>query len=186
MKYLKKYKLFKESDEFEIEDTDSPDLKMSKDRMNTIKSQISDYNSKKSRIDSLYKSDKGTDIQKGLEDIIGKIGDDKSDRNPFLIEYAHLSSLERNINKLHDDNSNDKIKIDDLQQSLGLVESDDTKKSIESKISDIKNRMSERSSKISDIEKDLSDKEKDHKERMSKMGEEMKKHIQNMTSSDQK
>jgi len=37
MKYLKKYQLFLEEDEFEIKDTDKEDVKLSKDKLNLLK-----------------------------------------------------------------------------------------------------------------------------------------------------
>lgn len=187
MKYLKKYKIFLEN--FEIKDTDSPDLKMAKEKMNTIKSQMADYKTKKSLIDKLYSNTElnNSDIETELKKILGdKDIQNGPDRNPFLVDYAHLSKLEREINKLQDDNSNDKIKIDDLQQSLQLTENDDTKKAVEFKISDVKNRMSERSAKISEIQKDLSKKERDHKDKMSKMESEMKEHIKKISSPEEK
>jgi DNA repair exonuclease SbcCD ATPase subunit len=182
MKYLKKYEIFLE--DFIVNDTDSPDLKMAKEKMNTMKSHLSEYKTKKSLIDKLYSNMdlKNEDIESELKNILGdKDAQNGPDRNPFLVEYAHLSKLDRDINKLQDDNSNDKIKIDDLQQSLSLTEGDDTKKAVQFKISDIKNRMSERSSKISQIKKDLSDKEKEHKDKMSKLEGDMKEYIQKIS-----
>ena len=189
MKYLKRYKLFLEADEFEVKDTDTPDLKMAKEKMNTIKTQLSDYKSKKALIDNLYSNKElsDADIEKELKNILGETDAlPEEDRNPFLVEYAHLSKLERDINKLQDDNSNDKIKVDDLQQSLQLSKDDDTKKAVEFKISDVKNRMAERSAKISEIKKDLSEKEKEHMDKMSKMEEEMKEKIEKISSPDEK
>jgi hypothetical protein len=187
MKYLKKYKIFLE--DFEIKDTDSPDLKMAKEKMNTIKSHMADYKTKKALIDKLYSNMelKDSDIEAELKNILGdEDAQNGPDRNPFLVEYAHLSKLEREINQLQDDNSNDKIKVDDLQQSLQLTENEDTKKAVEFKISDVKNRMSERSAKISEIQKDLSEKERNHKDKMSKMEAEMKEHIEKISSPDEK
>lgn len=186
MKYLKKYNLFLESDEFEIIDTDTPDVVMSKEKMNTTMANMKDYKTKKSQIDAIYNKE-GVNIEEELEKILGKTDvQSGEDRNPFLVEYAHLSKLEKDINKLQDDNSNDKIKIDDLQQSLGLSEDDATKKAVEFKISDVKNRMSERYSKINEIQKDLDEKEKDHKEKMVKMEKDMRDHVKNLSDQDQK
>jgi hypothetical protein len=186
VKYLKKYKLFLEADEFEIGDSDTPDVVMSKEKMNTTMSQMKEYKVKKSQIDALYAKE-GADIEKELESILGKTDVQNGvDRNPFLVEYAHLSKLQKDINKLQDDNSNDKIKIDDLQQSLSLSEDDATKKAVEFKISDIKNRMSERYSKINEIQQDLVKKEKDHKEKMVKMEKDMRDSVKNLSSQEQK
>ena len=188
MKYLKKYKIFLEADNFDIEDSDTPDVKMSKERMNTVKSQMGDYKIKKSQIDTLYnQSENDSDIEDGLEKILGKTDVQNGvDRNPFLVEYAHLSKLERDINKLQNDNANDKVKLDDFQEQLSLSTEDTTKKAVEFKISDIKNRMSERSSKIIEIQKDLLDGEKLHKAKMLQMEKDMKKYIENISSSSEK
>lgn len=189
MKYLKRYKVFLEADEFEVKDTDAPDLKMVKEKMNTIKSQISDYKTKKNLIDNIYSNKElsDDDIEKELKSILGETDAlPEEDRNPFLVEYAHLAKLERDINKLQDDNSNDKIKIDDLQQSLQLTKDDTTKKAVEFKISDIKNRMAERSAKISEIKKDLDESEKEHNDKISKMQEEMNDYIKKISSPEEK
>ena len=185
MKYLKKYSIFLE-DKFEIEDTDSPDVKMSKEKMNTIKDQMTTYKTKKLLIDKLY-STEGVDIEKGLEDILGPTDiQNGPDRNPFLVEYAHIAKLDSDVNKLHKDNVNDKIKLDDFQEELGLSKDNSTKDSVSSKINDIKNRMSERSSKIDEIKKDLLDSEKAHKEKMIKLEVDMNDYIQNISTSDEK
>lgn len=178
MKYLKKYKLFLESDGFEISDTDTPDVVMSKEKMNSTMNHIKEYKSKKSLIDALY-SKEGSDIKKGLESIIGK-EDVKFGRNPFLVQYASLVKLEKDILKLQDDNTNDKIKIDDLNQSVSTTEDSDTKKSIGDKISDIRNRMSERVKKISDTQKEVSTKEKEHNDKMIQLEIEMKDSIKDI------
>ena len=54
MKYLKKYTIFLEEDEFEVKDTDQADVKMAKEKMNTIKEQFNEYNQKKPLIDQVY------------------------------------------------------------------------------------------------------------------------------------
>lgn len=189
MKYLKRYKIFLEADEFEVNDTDSPDLKMAKEKMNTMKEQMNDYTTKKNLIDKIY-SDidvSDADIEKELQKLLGDTDvQDEEDRNPFLVEYSHLKKLERDINKLSDDNANDKIKVDDLQQTLSITEGEETKKSVEFKISDIKNRMSHRSAEISKIQKDLLTKEKEHNDRMSKMDAEMKEYIEKISTPEQK
>ena len=185
MKYLKKYKIFLESDEFEVEDTDTPDVKMSKEEMNKVGQHISEYKSKKPSIDTLYKNAKDDkEITDGLENILGK--EDVPDRNPFLIEYSHISKLQRDIEISQKDNVNDKIKIDDFQTELRLSTDNETKASISSKITDINNRMSQRTVKINEIQKDLLESEKIHIEKMSKMESDMKEYIENISSSEEK
>ena len=51
MKYLKKYLLFKEEAEFDPQVTDAPDLRMSKEKLNSLLKQISQFKEKKPLID---------------------------------------------------------------------------------------------------------------------------------------
>ena len=74
MKYLKKYKKFLEVADFDVNITDPPDLKMSKEKFETINKQIKEFKSKKSSIDTAYlKSATDSDLQLKLEQLVGKI-----------------------------------------------------------------------------------------------------------------
>ena len=43
MRHLKKFKLFNEEVDFETNITDEPDLKMSKEKLSTLKKNLTDY-----------------------------------------------------------------------------------------------------------------------------------------------
>jgi hypothetical protein len=81
MKHLKKYQLFLREN-FDIQDTDKEDVKMSKEKMNDINKEIEDYKSKKSQIESIYK--KAKTLEEAEELIKPIIGDDENS-NKFLI-----------------------------------------------------------------------------------------------------
>jgi len=182
MKYLKKYKLFLEEDEFEIEDTDKEDVKMSKEQLNKLKTDLSEYQSKKAKIDEIFKKIQNPEeASKEVEKLLGT-----EDKNPFLVEYVSLARIEKEINKLHDDNANDKIKVDDFKQELSLTKDDTVKKAVEFKISDIMNRMSKRNKDISDKEKELLELEQKHKEKIIETDKNIKDWIQKISSPEEK
>ena len=95
MRHLKPYRIFLEEAEFDVNITDEPDIKMAKEKLTTLKSQLSEYKNKKSLIDSAYLTIKiDADLQKEIESIIGKTDAlPGQDRNPFLVEYLHLSLI---------------------------------------------------------------------------------------------
>jgi len=184
MKYLKKYDIFLEEDEFDIKDTDAPDLKMSKEKMNSYKKWISEYSGNTSKIDNIYKNFKDPkQIESELEKLLGKSDDE---RNPFLVEYAHSSKLKNDIENIRKELLNDKLSLDDFQQELKMTKGEDETKLVSYKVSDIKNRISDKSKKIVDLQKNISDSEKALKDKMSKIDKEMKDNIKKISSEDQK
>ena len=54
MRHLKPYRIFLEEAEFDVNITDEPDIKMAKEKLTTLKSQLSEYKNKKALIDSAY------------------------------------------------------------------------------------------------------------------------------------
>lgn len=177
MKYLKRYKAFEES-EFDVSSTDSVDVKVSKDKLNDLKKQISEYNQKKGQIDNVFKRFKDPkQIETEIEKIMGK-----DNKNPFLVEYTHIARLNNDINIQHEANIKDKLSLDDFNKELGLAKDNDLKKIIQSKISDINNRMSERNKKIADIKKKSTESEKKHREKMKKMESELRDYIKKISS----
>lgn len=151
MKYLKPYKLFFEN--LETNDSDDEIVKASKECLNKLKDQLSEYKSKKSTLEGLFKNlESIQEINDKLSDIIGE--EDK--RNCFLSELATIEKIKWQIQKKHDDNANDKVKSDDLSSDSQTV-TDST--ALKVKISEINDRISVRSSEISDLEKELKEKE---------------------------
>ena len=164
MKYLKKYKLFLE--DFEIEDSDESDVKMSKNRLNDIKKQISHFKSNKSKVDKLFKDDNVTDE---IDKVITL--DDK--KNPFLISYASVARMNKKIEDLKNKETKKSIEINELKDRLSDA-SDDV-------IEDIKGRINDVNKQISDIKKDIQETsrkipelEKEHQEKINKTEKDIK------------
>jgi hypothetical protein len=56
MKYLKNYQNF--SEKFDISDSDEPDVKMSKEKMNKMQDYITEFSQKKVQIEQIFKDTK--------------------------------------------------------------------------------------------------------------------------------
>lgn len=189
MKYLKKYVIFLEEDEFEVKDTDQADVKMAKEKMNTIQNQISEYNQKKPLIDQVYvKTDKKKtkeEIESGLKQILGETDiQSEEDRNPFLVEYSTIARLKKDVDDLQTGKVEDKVRLDDFQQELNLSTEASTKLLVNSKIQDIKNRLGEKSAKITQIMNDINIKQKEHVVKMEKIKVDIAEYIKKISDSD--
>lgn len=173
MKRLKTYKLF-------IEDnTDQTEIEMATDKMETIKKQISEYNQKKSQIDTIYNTNNDNEIIKNkIESLLGK---DNKDRNPFLVEYLHIAKLRKSIDDNQKSIANDKIKKDDLTEELRLSSDQNTKNSLNEKISDINKRISEKTNKTPSINKEIIEAEKSIKDKMKKMEIDIQEYIKKIS-----
>lgn len=171
MKYLKKYHLFKENDNFEISDTDEPDIKLSKEKLSDLKKKLSEYNSKKSAIDNLYKSDKVDDSE--LEKIVGK--DDE--KNTFLVSYSNISSMNKKLNNLKEKENKKAVELSNFKDRLTDA-SDNSKPIISAKISEIESQISKLRQDIVEISKKIPELEKEHKEKMAKIEDDMKSWIE--------
>jgi len=188
MKYLKKYKLFTEEVDFNVNITDEPDLKMAKEKLATLKTNLSDYKTKKPLIDTAYLTIKiDAELQKKIEQIIGKTDAQAGkDRNPFLVEYLHVSNLKRKINNLQNELVKDKLSKDDFTEELSLSTEASTKTSVSSKISDITNRISTKTASIASLSKEVADSEKELQTKMFNVEKEMQDYIKKISSEVQK
>jgi predicted nucleic acid-binding Zn-ribbon protein len=176
MKYLKSLKLFLE--DFQISDTDKPDVATRKKDLNILLKHIKDYNSGKSRIDNILSNSDGksnSDITKKLNDVIEQGGN----RNTFLSQYTTAARMKKQIDNIQSRIINDKIRIDDFKSSLPDASNED-KKSLNDKISDINSRISENNIKINDLKKEISKKEKELKDKMSEKRKELEEKIKNL------
>jgi hypothetical protein len=153
MKYLKKYQLFLEEDEFEVKETDKEDIKMSKEKLNLLKKHISEYEQDKGKIDAIYKSSKDIkEIGGKIEDIIGE---DPKLRNPFSVEYNNIARISKEVEQTHDEIAKDKIRADDFKQEANSVQDPTTKAALNAKVKDVNNRISTNNKKIVDKQKEI-------------------------------
>lgn len=188
MRYLKKFKLFNEEVDFDVNITDEPDLKMSKEKLATLKKNISDYKTKKPLLDKAYLTTlTDVDLQTAVEGIVGKVDAlPEKDRNPFLVEYLHVANLKRKVDKFQKDITKDKISKDDFQEELSLATETSTKDAVNKKLTDINTRISTKTTTISSLIKDISDAQKALDTKMSNVEKEMLDYIKNISSETQK
>lgn len=179
MKIIKSYYLFLEENEFEVQETDDKDIKLSKQKLNDLQKDLSEYNQKKVLIDKAFEKGDPKLIEEDLNRILGK---DSEKRNPFLVEYSTVSKLKKDIDKLQKDNANDKVRLDDFKQESQLSKDNTTKKSVDAKVSDINNRISVRNKQILDFAKEIQKKEKELLDKMKKMESEMRLNIRKIAS----
>ena len=193
MKHLKKYDIFLEEAEFDVQDTDTPDVKVAKDGMNTMKLNLDEYKTKKSLIDKLYLEVKDpTQIEAKLKEILGVTDiQNGKDRNPFLVEYAHLAKLKADIESMKQQNVYDKAFIDDFNQELRNLEANKTndptqKLVITKKIADVNKRIADRTPKLTQIQNDFNKSFTEHNDKINKMGSDMTEYIKKISNVNQK
>jgi hypothetical protein len=98
MKYLKKWNLWLEN--LEIKDSDTSDIKMAKQKLNTLRAQIDEFDSKYKDIDVAYKSNDDKKILDMEKKLFGPTDiRNGADRNEFLVKYLNIAKKKRQIDK---------------------------------------------------------------------------------------
>ena len=182
MKYIKKFEAF------DVLTTDTPDVKMAKQKMETITKQLAEYKTKKPLIDAVYTKTKDPSlIESELTKILGSTDvQNGPDRNPFLVDYTYLAKLKRDMDKMREDNVNDKVKLDDFQVELRLTTDPNTKQILSTKIAEITKRMLDKVTNINKTQNDFNIKDKEHKDKMLKIESDMKEYITKISNVNQK
>ena len=193
MKHLKKYDIFLEEAEFDVQDTDTPDVKVAKDGMNTMKLNLDEYKTKKSLIDKIYLEVKDpAQIETKLKEILGATDiQGGKDRNPFLVEYAHLAKLKADIESMKQQNVYDKAFIDDFNQELKDLDANKSndpaqKLVITTKIAAVNKRITDRTPKMTQIQNDFNKSFTEHNTKINKMGSDMTEYIKKISNVNQK
>ena len=98
MKYLKKWNLWLEN--LEIKDSDTSDIKMAKQKLNTLRAQIDEFNIKYKDIDTAYKNNDDVKISAIEKDLFGTTDiKNGTDRNEFLLLFLNFAKKKRQIDK---------------------------------------------------------------------------------------
>jgi hypothetical protein len=127
------------------------------------------------------------DIEEELKKLIGaeESGPGK-DRNPFLVNYAEVSKLTRKVEDLQNSRADDKTKIDEFKQELSLSTDDGVKLNINSRISDIQNRLAEKSQEITELQKEIEIKKKEIDEKVANQRKEIEEFSNKIKEEEQK
>lgn len=182
MRYLKRYSSFNEENDFDPQVTDAPDLKMSKEKLQSIINQAKVFKQKKPLIDKIYLNDSIDDVQlqTKIKELLGPEIANKEDRNPFMVEYLNVSDLKRRLERVRKDNVDDKVKLDDFNQDLKGATDATQKTAIQQKISDINSRIGLANTTISKILTDITAAEKSLNLKIAKQEKDMKDYIKNI------
>lgn len=171
MKYLKKWSLYLE--DFEAKDSDPSDIKMAKQKLNTLRLQIDEFNKKYKDIDTAYKTNDDVKISTMEKNLFGatdvKAG---ADRNEFLVKYLNIAKKKREIDKNTNKIASDNIDLVRSKEIMSVTTDSEIKNrytkdvipSIQTKINNSKNKIKNNESdinlQITQIQKEMSDREK--------------------------
>jgi hypothetical protein len=163
MKYLKKYRLYLE--EVDVKSTDSPNLQLSKDRLNTEQEEIGEFNKLKPKIEKIYKDEKDPEIIKQkVDELLGdKENSYVSYYRAILNREEEFSTIQDKILKLTQDVNNDKQL---LSSSTPNSDNKSTIMSVKSQIADREMEKSKNISKLSKLKVDIDKEEKELKQKM--------------------
>lgn len=179
MKYLKKFSLFLEN--YDIKDTDPEDVKLAKEKLNDLGKQITEYGQKKAQITSIY--NKAETISETGEEIRKIIGEGE-ESNKFLVKWNTISRIEKEIDLVHQEIVEDKIKLDDLDQEAKALKDSETKATAVAKVKDMMERIKDKNQKIVDKTKEFSDLEKEHLKEMEQERQDLRNYITKISNTE--
>lgn len=168
MKYLKSFSKF---EGLEISDTDLPDEKKGKEKINDIEQNIKDYKQKKPQIEQLYASTKNP-VE--IEEKLKKLMPESEEPNPFLTDFLRICRLQKQIEDGRKSSTEDKMKVDDYQQNQKLSTDKEEIAKIGDKISQIEDRSSTYEQQIAKKSQELKKLMSEHRDKMSKIEKEIK------------
>lgn len=173
MRWIKNWHKFSEA--LEVKDSDTTDVKFSKEKMNTYEEWLSEYRAKKSAIDSIFKMEK--DPKKREEKLKALIGKEESspekDRNPFLVKYISIAKMTADVDDINKKIINDKLQLKDFEDTKLTVKDEFQKKLLLSQIADTKNKITANNAKIKTISDNLAKTDSEIKKSMSDMQKEI-------------
>lgn len=186
MKHLKKWSLYLE--DFEIGDTDTSDIKMAKEKLNTLRHQIDEFNKKYRDIDTAYKTNDDKKIADMEKNLFGNTDvKEGADRNEFLVKYLNIAKkkrdIEKNTNKIASDNidlvrSKDIMNVttdSEIKNRYNKSVIPNIQKNINSSKNKIKNNEKDINLQITQIQKEMSDRQKELMEYIKKIESQEKK-----------
>ena len=132
---------------------------------------FSKYNSLKSKIDNLYKSD-NDDIESELSKIVG----DGDDKNEFLLSYANILSFKNKIEKITNSITDKKLELSEYKDRLA-ISTGSAKDDVSNKIKKLEDDIRLMTDDLNKKMKDLPVIEKKHTDEMNTVENNIKKWI---------
>lgn len=185
MRYLKDWNLFIEK--IEIKDTDTPDIKKAKEKLNTLEDQIKEFNLKCKDIDTAY----STNDDKKISDMEKKIFGDKDirngpDRNEFLVKYLNIAKKKREIDRGVNTIATDDLRLQKSQDILNIATDKGIKDQYNKEIPKIKQKIQNTKNNIEKKKVDASNSFKDIQKEMDDRRKEMIEYITKIEMEDNK
>lgn len=172
MRYLRDWNLWLEN--LETNDSDTPDIKKAKEKLNTLKSQISEFNLKYKDIDAAYK----TNDDKKISDMEKKLFGDAdikngADRNEFLVKYLNIAKKSRQVDKDVNQIATDNLNLQKSQDILNITTDNNIKAQYNNEIPKLKQKIQNTKAGIEkkkvDMAKQFNDIQKEMDERKKEM-----------------
>ena len=127
-------------------------------QLKTLNQQVSEYNSKKSQLDNLFKTITDENIlSKRIDSLLGI---DKNKRNPFLIEYLNTCMIQRKMNLLDKSITDSQNQVNQLKITLNSTIDVNEKSKINGQITGTNNNIQIDKKTIEQLKKDLENSKK--------------------------
>lgn len=162
MKHLLDWKTFENINSKE----DLPDVKKAKDETKQKEDKLKDYKLIRSKIESLFNSDKDiSQIEKSVEDILSDIPDGESD---LINKFVKIMRLKKKIEFSKDQSAEDKERLSQYSKNKSDPE-------ISDKIVDMNNKKKIFNKEFDNLKKEFNQLTKSHELEVSNISSEVKK-----------
>jgi len=180
MRYIKSFKIFEAVDEMSVDDIKSvkPDDKLGNDNkninldvLNTIKSDISEYEQKKSAIDNIFNNNE-YDEEKINSELLSKVYNSNKNKNKYLSAYESISRLKRQVDRISTSIIDDKLRSTDIKNQISslkssLIDANSVQKeNINDYFNKINTNINDNKRKLALLEKDYVEKKKNFDNQM--------------------
>jgi len=161
MRYLRNWNLWLEN--LETNDSDTLDIKKAKEKLNTLRKQIDEFNSKYKDIDTAYK----TNDDKKISDM------EKNLQNEFLVKYLNIAKKSRQVDKDFNQIAIDNLELRKSQDILNITTDNNIKDKYNNNITKLKQEIQNTKAGIEkkkvDMAKQFNDIQKEMDERKKEM-----------------
>jgi NhaP-type Na+/H+ and K+/H+ antiporter len=181
MKYLLKYSLFREKIEKNI--TDSASLSTAKDSVNQKQDWITQFNAKKSQIDSLYNVNQDYLDEEKIKTQLDQL---KVSDNPLLQEYVKVQKLHYDVKKLKDKQSDEEVRMSKFKSDIPTLSRDLEKKNMQAEVDRLKKSIDLSTQDLVKKQKEIQDSELEMKKKLDELQKENEEDIKKISEEDKK
>jgi hypothetical protein len=181
MKYLLKYSLFREKIEKNI--TDSASLSTAKDSVNQKQDWITQFNAKKSQIDSLYNVNQDYLDEEKIKTQLDQL---KVSDNPLLQNYVDVQELHYDVKELKDKQSDEEVRMSKYKSDIPTLSRDLEKKNMQAEVDRLKKSIDISTQDLVKKQKEVQDSELEDKKELDELQKKIKEDIKKISEEDKK